>query len=976
MGNEGQFVILPLAIVHDNRVDACMGRITMIRYWTLFIVVLLSACTATNRVADVPGVTFIEQVEQRKGELIIPYSKYRLDNGLTVIIHEDKSDPLVRVDVTYHVGSAREEPRRSGFAHFFEHMMFQGSQHVADEEHIKTVTEVGGDMNGTTNNDRTNYFETVPNNNLETMLWLESDRMGFLLEAVTQEKFEVQRATVKNERGQNVENRPYGRYNEVNAAALYPPGHPYSWPVIGYPEDLDAATVDDLKRFFLRWYGPNNATLTVGGDVDKREVLQLAVKYFGPIPAGPAVTYDHRDPVALTEDRYVSYVDDNIRFPALFLTFPTVPYNHPDRIALECLTDIIGNGKKSLFYKQFVLTRKAIEANAFNNTMELAGSVTFYVLPFPGVSLSQFETEMRDLLANFDESSISDDDMQIYKAGQESALVRSLASVSGKVSQLAYYQTFLQDPNQVEKELEGVRKLTKQDVMRVFNQYIKDKPAIIESVIAPNMPDGQAKPDNFTVPPRLQRTASATAALTLRPVPETFDRSVKPTPGKAPLVPVPAFWRSHLANGVEVIGVKSSEIPLITLDLNFDGGQLLEDPAQFGLASLTTEMMNESTQQLSAEQFEIELQKLGSRVSVSSGAETTRVSLSSLTDRFDDTLVLLEQRLFEDKLTEDDFNRLKKQQLEAIEANKQQPSSIASDVYRKLLYGEGHNFSVSGIGNTDTVEKITYGDVTRFANSLFGANNLQVVVVGDIDQDEAMEKLAFLNRLPATSATVRSQPTPPKTIENILYFVDKPGAEQSEIRIGYMTDLPYDATGEFFSRYLMNFVLGGAFNSRINLNLREDKGYTYGARSGFSGSKLPGPFTASASVKKESTADSVRQFVNEITNYRDNGITSEELEFMRSAIGQSDALNYETPRQKAGFLNRIIRYNLPENFVDQQTTIINTITQEQINHLAKKYLPIEKMLILVVGDKSVVGQTLKELGYKIIELDSAGRPVG
>ncbi|MGY8790766.1 MAG: M16 family metallopeptidase, partial [Pseudomonadales bacterium] len=284
----------------------------------------------------------------------------------------DMSDPLVHVDVTYHVGSAREEARRSGFAHFFEHMMFQGSEHVADEQHIGIVTESGGTMNGTTSTDRTNYFETVPSNQLETMLWLESDRMGYFLDAVTQEKFEVQRDTVKNERGQSYENQPYGLWSEKIYTAMFPAGHPYSWMTIGFMEDLDAATLDDLKSFFLRWYGPNNATLTIGGYVDEAEVMNLAVKYFGEIPRGPAVENAEKQPAVLDADRYISYVDRNIRFPGLFISYPTVPQDHPDRVALAAMNEIITMGRKSFFYKEFILTQKAIQASGFNSPQELA----------------------------------------------------------------------------------------------------------------------------------------------------------------------------------------------------------------------------------------------------------------------------------------------------------------------------------------------------------------------------------------------------------------------------------------------------------------------------------------------------------------------------------------------------------------------------------------------------------------------------
>lgn len=924
---------------------------------------------------DNPPITLIEQVSADADEIVIPYSKYRLANGLTVILHEDDSDPLVHVDMTYHVGSAREEAQRSGFAHFFEHMMFQGSAHVGDDEHFKIVTEAGGRMNGTTNSDRTNYFQTVPSNNLETMLWLEADRMGFLLEAVTQEKFEIQRATVKNERGQNVENRPYGRFNEINSAALYPAGHPYSWPVIGYPRDLDAATLEDLKNFFLRWYGPNNATLTIGGNLDKDATLALVQKYFGGIPPGPEVAKDQREPVSLDGDRYVSYLDKNIRFPALLFTYPTVSHAHPDRVALDCLSDVIGGGRKSHLYKQFVLSKKAIDASAFHSSMELAGSMTFFVMPFPGVSLSEFETEMRQLLADFEADSIGDDDIQICKASRESGMIHSLASVQGKVSQLAYYETFFDDPDNIQADLDAVRALDKSDVIRVFNEYIEGKSAVIQSVVPASDPTGQARPDNFEFPEPLPRSKSETAALEPRPITEDFDRFRRPTPESAPLVQVPDFWEARLDSGVELIGTRSEEVPLVAMELKFEGGHLLDDPEHYGLASLTAAMMNEGSQNYSAEDFEKELQKLGSRITVRSGSDELQVSVTSLRNNLDATVDLLEERLLAPKFTQRDLDRLRQQQIEAIAADKQQPQSIAADVYRKLLYGEGHSFAVSSSGEPESLQRITLDDVKSFHRNNLAAEALQVVVVGDVGQQEVVQQLGFLNRLPQAAPTLRAQPPVAERDGSTIYLVDKPGAAQSEIRIGYMTDLSYDATGEYFKRYLMNYVLGGAFSSRINLNLREDKGYTYGARSNFYGSKMPGPFTASASVKKESTADSVRQFVNEITAYRDQGIAAAELAFTRSAIGQSDALSYETPQQKAGFLGRIIEYDLPLGFVDQQAEIISSISREKINQLAEAHLPIDEMLILVVGDKAVIGDSLRELGYPVVELDGAGQPL-
>ena len=920
----------------------------------------------------------IEEVTRSGDEILIPYQKFELDNGLTVIVHEDDSDPLVHVDITYHVGSAREELYKSGFAHFFEHMMFQGSENVADEEHFKIISDAGGTLNGSTNRDRTNYYQTVPSNQLEVVLWLEADRMGFFLDAVTQKKFEIQRETVKNEKGQNYDNAAYGRWSELTAETLYPFGHPYSWLTIGKLEDLDRVNVEDLKKFFMRWYGPNNATLTIGGNVTAEEVIPMVEKYFGVIPRGPEVDNMTLEPVQLDADRYVSYVDNNIRFPALLATYPTVPRFHPDEAPLDFLAQILGTGRSSYLFKKFILTQKAIQASVFHPVSELAGEFTMFVLPFPGQTLADFEQEMRVILDEFATEGVSDNDLTKIKASFESSFINGLTSVSGKVSQLADYQTITDNANYIEEDLSRYLAVTKEDIMRVFNEYIYNKPGVLLSVL-PN--DGgataPAAPDNYVAQKDGDNPFPTTDYSGLsysRPEGDSFDRSVKPTPGTAPLVQVPDYWRANFENGIQLIGTESNEVPTVNVQLYIKGGHELDanDPQKAGLASLTAALMNESTQNYSSEEISEELRLVASSISVSGGRSETVVGVSTLSKNLTRTMELLEEILYRPAFTEEDFNRVKQQQLESIRASYQNPAAVASQIYSRLLYGDEHIYSVPTSGLEETVSRITVEDVRAFYESYMSPEITEVVVVGDISEEEALSSLAFLNNWETKNVEMPDLPEPKPGDYTKVYLMDKVGAPQSEIRIGYVSDMTYDATGEYFKTSLMNYSLGGAFNSRINLNLREDKGWTYGARSGFSGNDRGSQFTASAGIKASATDSAVVEFIKEIKGFQENGITDDELNFMRNSIGQRDARRYETPFQKAGFLGNIIRYDLDGSYVDKQAEIIQSITREEINALARKYLNTDNAYILVVGDGASNRDKLKALGYEVVDVTEKG----
>ncbi len=927
--------------------------------------------TVTNLLAQPK---LIEKAEKNDNPFFIPYEKYVLENGLTIIIHEDHSDPIVHTDVTYHVGSAREELGRSGFAHFYEHMMFQGSDHVGDEQHFKIVSAAGGTLNGTTNTDRTNYFETMPSNQLEVALWLESDRMGFLLDAVTQKKFEIQRSTVKNERGQNYDNRPYGLVNEKIGQALYPYGHPYNWPTIGYISDLNNATLEDLKQFFLRWYGPNNATLTVVGDVNTKDVLKLAEKYFGKIPTCPEIPKVDKTPVTLDKTRYISY-EDNVRQPMISINFPTVPQNDKEEIALDALAEILSGNKNSPVYKKFIYDQKALNAYCSHPTQELAGKFNFTAITLPGVALADLETLFNDVLNEFKTNGITDADVQSFKLKTEASLLNSIASVNGKAASLASGQVYTNNPNNLADYYTQLKKLKATDVMRVFDKYIYNKPAVILSVYPKGNPTAVARPNNFEMDTTkvYEKVLKADKSnLKYTKAKDDFDRSKQPIPGAINALKVPEYWTKTLDNDLKMIGTFSEELPLVSIQLAVGAGHVFEPIEKAGIATLTAEMFKESTIKNAGEVLSQALSNMGSRIDVNANATEIVFNINSLVKNLDSTLAIFKEIFFTPIMDQDEFAKVKNQLLQNISNQNMQATAIASNSYNKYLYGDKHIFSTPVIGTAESVDKVSIEDVRKYYEDFFSPNNSTLVVVGKLKQEEALKKLKFLNDWKNKNLVFPKEMPIPNIEKTKIYFQHKDKAPQSEIRIGYVA-LPFDAYGDFYNCQLMNFILGGTFNSRINLNLREDKGYTYGARSSFNGSKYKGPFTVSAGVKANATDSSVVEMMKEIRNYKNSGITEEELAYTKNSISLSEALKYETNGQKAGFLKKIVEYNLEKDYLEKQKNILKSATRQSINATANKYLQDDKMLIVVVGNRDLVLEPLKKLGYEIDEYNNEGR---
>ena len=896
----------------------------------------------------------------------IPFEKWQFPNGLKVLIHEDNSDPLVHVHVTYHVGSNRETAGKSGFAHFFEHMMFQGSENVPDEKHFKIINDAGGNMNGNTTSDRTVYFQTVPSNYLETALWLEADRMGFLLNAVTPEKFENQRDAVKNEKYQNQISQQYGMSYEILGQNLYPPSHPYNWPVIGYGVDLARATLEDLKNFFLRWYGPNNAILTITGDVKSEEVLSLVQKYFGSIPRGAEVRKLGSMVPRLSSDIYSGYTD-NVYLPLTDIVFPTVPNFHKDEAPLDMLAALMGEGKKSIFYKNFVKSEKAIQASVGHPCRELSGEFHFTVLTFPdwqedqGIYFNNIEADIRNTIAEWEEKGFSDEDLEMVKTEMISQSFDMKTSISSKASMISSWEWKGRGKHNVSTEIKRYKNVTRADVMRVFNKYIKNRKAVINQV-RPKSPFVKELDSLISRNPN--------ANLILKEDPQydnliynksnsEFDACCRHTQPEAttPKTPkIPEFHKESFENGLKTIFSQTNEVPKVYIRLKINGGSLLEDSKKTGLSDFTAQMMNESTLKKSSEDISVELQKLGSTVTFSSEDDMTVLFIECLSENYSKTLDLVKEKLLSPAFNDEDFKRIKKSNVEGLESMKKNSQYLAGTAMSNVLFGD----SPFGRSMTEkSIKKIKVKDVKEFYNN-YSPNISELVAVGNISKEDFYKELDFLRNWENKNISIPSGFEFPKDNTTQIYLLDKEGASQSFILMGHKSNT-FDTDGEFFKSQVMNKSLGGGASGRLFLNLREDKGFTYGAYSFYQGNKQTGMFGIQTSVKTEVTDSALTEIFSVLDNYTNTGLTNEELSSTKESYLNSAAMKYETPNQKLGFLNRILTYDLDPSYIDKQADILNDMTLTEVNSLASSKIKPNEMAIVIVGNKYLIKKKLENL---------------
>ena len=931
-----------------------MKRINFITGFFLFATILIAQ--------DITETTLLKS--ESTNPIDIPYEKWELPNGLKVLIHEDHSDPIVHVHVTYHVGSNREAAGKSGFAHFFEHMLFQGSEHVEDERAPRIIAEAGGQLNGNTTYDRTVYLQTVPSNHLETILWLEADRMGFLLDAVTQEKFEIQRDAVTNEKYQNQMNQPYGMSYEILGQTLYPPSHPYNWPVIGYVDDLDRATLEDLRNFFLRWYGPNNAILTLSGDVSSGQVIPLVEKYFGSINRGPEVRKQRANVPRLSTDIYTGYTD-NIYLPMTDMVFPTVPNYHKDEAPLDILAALMGEGKQSIFYKNFVKSEKAIQAAVSHPCRELSGEFHFTVYSFPdwqediGIYFNNIEADIRNTIAEWEEKGFSDEELSMAKTSFENMSLDMKGSVASKATTISRWEWLGRGKYNISSEIQRYKEVTRKDVMRVFNKYIKNRKAVINQ-IRPKSPFVEKLDSMVSINPNirlvLEEDPQYVGLEYKRPV-DSFDRSIQPKPAPAKASVVPEYYKENFDNGLKIIGTKSDEIPKIYMRLRIEGGEILAPSKIAGLAELTAEMMNESTNKYTSEEISVELQKIGGSIYFSADEEGTTMYIESLAKNIDKTLAIAEEKLFRPAFNKDDFKRVKKQNLEGREAMKKNAQNLGFAYFQNKLFGET---PFGRVITEKSIKKIKLSDIESYYNNYYSPSISSLVVVGDIDKSSLLSKIDFLRNWIPKEVLIPSSFDFPDSKETTIYLLDKEGASQSFIVMGHLAD-KYDVDGDHFKSQIMNYPLGGGMSGRFFLNLREEKGWTYGANSMFMASDKMGAFAMFSSVKTEATDSALVEIFKEFNAYRNSGITEKELKFTKDAFLGREALKYETAGQKLGFLNRILTYDLDKSYIDKQANILNSITKADVDAIAKAKIKPDEMSIIIVGNKYLIKQKLKNL---------------
>ena len=914
-----------------------------------------------------------EKLASGSQELKVDYEKVTLDNGLDVILHQDKSDPIIAVAILIHAGSNREKPGRTGFAHFFEHMLFQRSENVPQGGFFKNINEWGGTFNGGTWTDGTVYYEVVPKDALEKVLWMESDRMGFFINSVTKASLEGEKPVVKNEKRQRYDNTPYGHTSAVINKVLYPSNHPYNWLTIGELEDLQNATLEDVKEFYDKYYGPNNATLVLAGDFEKEATVELIKKYFGDVPSrGVDQPMDPR-PVKLEETVAIYHEDNFAKLPEIRLTFPTVEQYHEDSWAINALGAILSDGKRAPLYKVIVENRElAADVSASNHSQELAGTFTIRVRANHGVDLDSVKSAIVESLEKFEAEGVNQKDLDRIKAGLETGFYNGISSVLGKAFQLALYNEFAGSPDFVKTDIKNIKAVTTEDVMQIYKKYIKDKPYVISSFVPKGnvelAVEGSAKADvkEEAIVPNTE-----TALIDQEPedqfekTPSAFDRSVEPPFGEAPLLNPPTIWKSSLTNGMEVYGIEATELPLVNFSIRIPGGHLVDDPTKIGVAYMITDLLMEGTKNKTPEELQDAIGQLGANINMFTSDEYITISANTLSRNYQQTLDLVKEILLEPRWDKEEFDRIKKKTINSIQQMKANPNSIAKNIFNQKAYGTENILSKPMIGTKKSIESITMADMKSYYNKYFSPSIAKFHIAGNINKNEAIESLTGIEEgWSSKHVETPSYQAAPTVDEPQVYFVDIPNSKQSVIFLGRLT-VPSN-NKHHFPLEVVNFRLGSGSGGRLFQVLREEKGYTYGAYSFLANSKGPAPWIASSSVRSNVTLEAMEIFKEVLGKYGET-YTEDDLEKTKNSLIKQNTRKFETLFNLLGILHNISTYNLPMDYIDQQQKTLQGMTIEEVKTLIKDYIDLNEMIYVIVGDKATQFERLK--------VDGVGDPV-
>ncbi len=931
---------------------------------------IISACQAPPSDKDASDVDAVNATAAA-APLSLNFEKYTLENGLDVVLHVDRSDPVVAINLAAHVGSARETTGRTGFAHLFEHLLFLDSENLGYGGLDEMNTRIGGEgTNGFTTHDMTQYFQAVPKDALEKIVWAEADKLGWFINTVSQDVVDNEKQVVKNEKRQRVDNQPYGHNLYIVNKALYPEDHPYNWQVIGSLADLDAAGLEDVQDFYNKWYVPNNVTVTLSGDFDVAEAKTLIEKYFGEIPRG-----DEIEPYApragnLTESKRLYHEDNFATVPQLTMVWPTVEQYHPDAYALDILTEYMTEGKRAPLNEVLIDEAKLTSSvDGFHYTKEISGEWYLFISPNEGEDIDGLVPALGVAFERFETNGMTQTDLDRIKAGIEVEFYGEIQSALGKAIQLSEYNLFTDDPGFYKTVISRIQAVTTEDVMRVYNTYIKDQNLIYTSFVPKGQIDlaleGSVAAN--VVEEKIVQGAEAQidfdpAARVLKTLtPSRFDRTVEPDFGPAYTLPSPEVWQDELPNGVQVYGIQSNETPLVYFSLAIEAGNDRGSYDKPAVSDMTAAMLEKGTANKTAAELEDAIKSLGSSISINTGQFGVYVSGNTLSRNFGATIALVEEMLLEPRWDAEEFALLKRRLVNDIDQSAANPNAISAREAAKLRYPEGHIFHYAYYGPKEKLEGVTLDDLKAFYGANYSQKEAKLRIVGDVTPTavtSAFSGLADKWRSDGPPSVALPPSIPVDTSQ--IYFYDVPGAKQSVLRMERPSlsakELDYPLAEA------MNFMLGGIYTSKLNTELRVNKGYTYGIRSGFDASKDRGTFSVRSSVRTNVTKESLQLIADILANYGPD-FTEDDLQIMKDALLRGQALKTETLSDKLDMVNDIAAYGYPADYKARNAEAIAAMTLEDFKALAATHLRPDAMRYVVVGDAASQAERLSDLGY-------------